>query len=300
MMTSSFSHEHSNCPVCHKGGVDYRKSDSCPQCESDLTIFQLLDKNESEKQERNDQKLFPSEINLKLAHETGKSYIKWIMIPILSIAFCIIVMMFFYFQQQKKFNQKFHDDLMMLAKQNNSFSPNVMAIQTTLESLNEKTLSLESQIKKIEKHNTDLTQEFKDGLEKIVGRTSKIQEKSSSIIQHIFGAKDNLWSVAKNYWGRGDLYPYLLEYNPNLNLGQTIPGNVLMIGPFPLNEFPKEYITRKRGRRYYHYLVRQKLSLNSLSQQLYGDDKKMNHLLRSANKKKQAMPNQRILIPLPY
>ena len=187
--------------------------------------------------------------------------------------FFLLFIVFFYYIQQKQFLE-------------------ITSKYSTASNLRKQ--KKQSLIKKEKKYSI-----LKDLIDKIETLEANIDRKSS-FIQHVFGPEDNLWDLAKYYWGQGNLYPYLLENNPNLNINKTLSGTIVLIGPYPLNVFPKEYILNKGQRRYYNYQVLHEESVDSLSKRLYGDNDTLIRLFKNDNQNKIFKRNERIWIPLPY
>jgi len=264
------------CPVCEKMGVDISpETSSCPQCESDLRVYPLL--NTLEKELKGSSPSYPSE--LKLYHDYSRSpFPKFFLLTVLLLSSLIggggtLV-------------------YLMLSKDASS----KLTIQREQNDLLGQLVKMQKRLSLIENNQKSQNAEL---LSQFTSLNEKVLEKES--VSHSFQAKDTLWEIAKYYWRDGRLYPLLLELNPHLNLHRTIPGTMLQIEmrPSVIQKLAAMMIITKGKRRFMNYLIQEGDTFQSLATRFYGTSNQASRFT-GANLGMAFIPGERIVVPLPY
>lgn len=195
-----------SCAVCGFENVGFSQQ-KCPQCDSDLTCFQVLDK-------------LPDE---PFENKTGRKRISWLEIYIaITTTVCILFLAIIFYDFRR-------------------LESNVVNLQTTFDSFQRNNPVRESNFltspnqsglkKAIEKPITPSPSKeiFFRPAKKIIETkiTSKIENQGQSPRDQVnriefwkyrIKRRDSLWSIAKKFYGNGYYYPVLLEHNPKLGI----------------------------------------------------------------------------------
>ena len=227
------------CPVCNLEHILPEKT-SCPQCDADLTCFQVLDS-------------LPDEAVFK---RTG-SRIQVILIATAGLFLCLSGLLIVSRSSRIKelesriSNQQTYpmgikispEAGVKLRSRGGGASPKVDLPRS--EAAKEKTLeTLPS-----EEYSTE-------GLEFLTYEASE---------------KDTLWVIAKRYYGVGEYYPVLLEHNSHLgiyDIGDGVRVRILKNADLA-NEIYKKIIKREGNRIYWFYRVVQEDTLQSIARRYY-------------------------------
>lgn len=227
------------CPVCNLEHILPEKT-SCPQCDADLTCFQVLDS-------------LPDEAVFK---RTG-SRIQVILIATAGLFLCLSGLLIVSQSSRIKeleswiSNQQTYPIRIKISPEagvalrfrNGRESPNVdlprseAAMEKTLETLPPEEYSTE-------------------GLEFLTYEASE---------------KDTLWVIAKRYYGVGEYYPVLLEHNSHLgiyDIGDGVRVKILKNADLA-GEIYKKIIKREGNRIYWFYRVVQGDTLPSIAKRYY-------------------------------
>ncbi len=217
------------CPVCHFGHIP-RDKDTCPQCDSDLICFKLLDAlpdlpTDSTKSVPSDKAL-----NQTVGQEgsgsdvgrTTKSKIPWggvLLGGILLILVCLVGYTGHRFLAMESMVEKIESHKVQMTA---TFNENRNRRVETLEASTSQMNHLEKQVEKLvgmaKENELRLTPILmkKENMSKI----SENQDKQKSACFKTYRAKeeDTLWTIARDLYGSGIFYPVLMENNPELSV----------------------------------------------------------------------------------
>ena len=221
-----------DCPVCHFEHIP-KDSDSCPQCDSDLTCFKLLEalpdlpkasEPEPEPSGIVDKQTRDLEEPWSDVHKRDKSKKPWVLFVLVGMIltlFCFLGYTGHRFLIMETMVQKI-DMEMGQVKNIVNMTPN--KIIKRLEAGTSQINHLEKRVEKL----VEMTE--KNELIRSVPRVSKIetvskkfpenQDKGGAPCFEIYHAKDedSLWSIARDLYGSGIFYPILMENNPDLHI----------------------------------------------------------------------------------
>lgn len=222
------------CPVCHFEHIP-EDSDNCPQCDSDLVCFKLLealaDVPEESKPDPSgsaDKQTFGLKASEPDVGKTGKSNTPWVVFVLVGIIltlFCFLGYTGHRFGVMESKVQKIDTDMGQV-KNIVNMEPN--RIITRLEAGTR-------QINQLEKRVEELVEMTKKRELKSIPNVSKIETipKTETVSKtpgdqntgetpcfKTYHAKDedSLWSIARDLYGSGTLYPILMENNPDLHI----------------------------------------------------------------------------------
>ena len=220
------------CPVCHFGHIP-RDKDTCPQCDSDLICFKLLDALADlpmdSKQDPSDKafKQIPGrEGSGSDAGRTTKSKIPWV--AFLLGGFLLILVCFVGYASQRflameSMVEKIESHLVQTTT---AFNKNPNTLIKTLKAGTEQMNHLEKRVEKRVEKLVGMAKENELRLTRILmkkenrSKISENQDKRESTCFNIYRAKeeDTLWTIARDLYGSGIFYPVLMENNPKLSV----------------------------------------------------------------------------------
>ncbi len=217
------------CPVCHFGHIPWDK-DTCPQCDSDLICFKLLD---ALADLPTDSKPDPSDkaLNQSVGREgswsadasrTTKSKISWVgfvLGGILLTLVCLVGYAGHRFLAMESMVEKIESHMVQMTT---TFNKNPNRMIKTLKVGTRQMNHLEKRVEKLvgmaKENELRLTRILmkKENMSKI----SENQDKRESPCFNIYRAKeeDTLWTIARDLYGSGIFYPVLMENNPKLSV----------------------------------------------------------------------------------
>ena len=257
------------CPVCQFEHIPHDR-DTCPQCDSDLICFRLLDTIS----DRPVASVPDAEPDTKMGkiHKSKTSWqqISWSLL-IVTIS-CFGVYYGYRFSAMESMVKKIEIDMAQVTHQMNE-NPNkiIKAVKVGTE-----------QINYLEKHVKELAKLTKDN-EITLTRIMLKQEKGSKIFEReiknlknpnesaikdridkpcfkIYQAKDEdtLWEISRDLYGSGIFYPILMEHNPDLQVYSLGSKNTLryLCDKTLAAGIYKTITSMKQNRRYWKYTVR--------------------------------------------
>ena len=221
------------CPVCHFEHIP-RESDSCPQCDSDLVCFKLLEAlpdvpdSTPAPSGNADKQTVGREASGSHVGRTDKSKIPWFVFVLVGI---ILTLFCFWGYTDHRFGimeskvQKIDTDMGQV-KNIVNMNPNIIIKQIEAGT---------RQINHLEKRVEELVERTKENELKslpgepeieMVSKTETIskppgnQNSGGTPCFKIYRAKDedSLWTIARDLYGSGTFYPILLENNPDLHI----------------------------------------------------------------------------------
>lgn len=187
------------CPICGLKGVAAGR-ESCPQCDSDLTCFRILDS-------------IPAE-----SSNTGAR--KW---PAAGIIVCIVLLAvvagtsLYLFQtlenrlkhQESEFKQAVSNLDMQWREWNRRIQREIDTISTNPEPEPETRADVSPAVQNPSGVNVSQEPAIKPALQ---------SEKDSEFITYTADDEDTLWEIAERFFGAGYYYPVLLEHNPAISI----------------------------------------------------------------------------------
>jgi len=221
----------------------------CPQCSADLESFHLLEQITEQKEVSS----FPSKIPFFMG--------------IFFLLFLILVLFVFYL----------HQKISLLSSQ-----------IATQQQVSVQVLKQVSEYHIRDKKQLDSLDKKLSSLIKIKTVTKKPKIKKQSKYRSYYSNKqETLWDIAKNVYGKGYLYPILIEINDNLTVHNHFlygeirilkdPNDALKI--YQQNTLNKNHIT------YYLYKVLAKDNWKSIAQRFYANKKKVNKFVSTHHHK---------------
>jgi hypothetical protein len=269
------------CPVCKFEHIPHDR-DTCPQCDSDLICFRLLET----LSDRPGASVPDAEIDAEidradqtdLIGQTHKSKIPWLQVFLSVIILLIIVCLGGYsahrFSVMESMVGKIEIDM---AQVTHLVNKNPNKIIKSIEAGTNQIKYLEKSVKEI----AQLTKDNEIGLARIVlkkEKNSKIpareiktfknqdkfenQDRIEKTCFKIYQAKDEdtLWDIARDLYGSGIFYPLLMEHNPDLSVYSIGSKNTLryLCDKTLAAGVLKAITGMKQNRRYWKYRIRSK------------------------------------------
>lgn len=276
-----------SCPVCARQGIPEEQS-RCPQCDADLTSFQILDS-------------LPDQLEVQVEAEnqakTGKKsgLVVWVLGAMLLLLLGLYALVYLQFGQLESVVEKKHS----------SYRGDLTRLNTELESLQEvaheeqqesdaKTGITREQLQKLEavlqQIETDIatikekTTAIKEERQQILSR-KKEQAASSSALSgqaeeefwtYHATDDDTLWGIARKHLGAGEYYPLLLEFNPGLGIYQIDKETTIRI-PLHIRNVQERYqriVEARDGKLFWKYTVLSGDTLQEIARKFYGSAEK--------------------------
>ena len=219
------------CPVCHFEHIP-RDRDSCPQCDSDLVCFRLLDalpdfSGDSLADLPKDaqpagQEESGSDTDKGVKSKTPGLPVVLVVIIVLTIA-CLLGYMAHRFSAIQTLVQKLNADMVRVQ---DTLRKNPT---TVIKALKEGTRQMDHLKKRVEElvvaaknheiHPARIMPEKITAPERKTG-TSQTVDKTEAPCFNTYRAtdKDTLWTIARDFYGSGIFYPVLMEHNPDISV----------------------------------------------------------------------------------
>jgi len=310
------------CPICKISGVDFHAVDSCPQCESDLVPFRLLD--EYDPDNKNDIKAdnkqaaiaTPQAINTTTPISSRSLNANALNINNL-VRICFIgmsVFMFFILMWQAIFLTYIAMEQLNpqpLTAQYNSEASMIKTLNERLELLENQVVKLYPPGKDHSKRNTSADLQDRTAVpidsSPIIPTSQKQNTRSWPPINpdhkngeytiHPWQASDTLWNIAIKYWNDGSYYPVLLETNKGLNIYNNRVGfNIKILANIEaVDDILGLIVNTKDHRRYMRYLVQPQDNWAFIAMRFYGHSPNKRWL---DAKSEPLVPGKRITIAL--
>lgn len=274
------------CPVCHFEHIP-RDRDTCPQCDSDLICFKLLDALTDQPQVS--LSVSTNGLQPDLSAKTGNQTVEqdklrpdadkvhqrklpWILITQGGIVLLAVACFFGYaghrFFAVESTVQIIDIDMARMAK---ALNKNTEVILTALDAGAGQMNHLEERIEEL----VEMTKEHEIRLTEIVSekeKASKFSAEKTEVLKiqdgmekekpcfAVYHAKDSdtLWDIACDLYGSGLFYPILLEHNPDLqvyNISSRDTIRYLCDKTLAAGVY-KAITGKKQNRRYWRYTVR--------------------------------------------
>ncbi len=216
------------CPVCHFGHIP-RDKDTCPQCDSDLICFKLLD---ALPDLPTDSKPDPSDSAFKQtvgqegswsdAGRTTKRKIPWVAVVLGGILLTLVFLVGYAGQRFLAMESMVEKIDIHMSQMTMAFNENPNRLIKTLETVTRQMNHLEKRVEKL----VGMAKENELRLPPILmkkenmSKISENQDKRESACFNIYRAKeeDTLWTIARDLYGSGMFYPVLMENNPKLSV----------------------------------------------------------------------------------
>ena len=216
------------CPVCHFGHIP-RDNDTCPQCDSDLICFKLLDAladlptdSKPDVCDTAFNQTVDQEGSWSDAGRTTKSKTPWV--AFLLGGFLLILVCFVGYAGQRFLAMESMVEKIEshMSQMTTAFNKNPNRMIKTLEAGTRQMNHLEKRVGKLvgmaKENELRLTRILikKENMSKI----SENQDKRESACFKTYRAKeeDTLWTIARDLYGSGIFYPVLMENNPRLSV----------------------------------------------------------------------------------
>lgn len=239
----------SDCPVCGKIGVD-RSATRCPQCHADLECFALLDALEEPTPESAAQTAF-KEVGQTIAG-LGEDLTRGrggreqrrdrpVLIAIAGVALLMVVL-------QLPLLERWYAERPALdgTPEPGAMAAGVEAVADRLDQLSDGLAALEGRLDGLVKDQTKAIEQVFTAAERMAKIGGQVQgsgerlarlpatpisdtrdstaeetavtdrKEPELVFHHHLRRGDTLWSIAKRYYGRGQLYPVLIVQNPGL------------------------------------------------------------------------------------
>ncbi len=262
------------CPVCHFEHIP-RDRDFCPQCDSDLVCFRLLDAlpdlpGESlidlpkDTQPAGQEESWSDTDKLHKSKVSGFPVVL-VVIILLTIA-CLLGYIAHRFSSSRSIVQKLNTDMIRVQA---ILSKDQKKISKTPEAGTRQMDDLEKRVKEL----VEMTKNNKTRLARIMPEketVSKVSEEKTGTSETISKTrgpcfdtyratdKDTLWKIARNLYGSGIFYPVLMEHNPDISVYSISSKDTLryLCDKTKAADVYKVITGTKQKRRYWNYTVR--------------------------------------------
>ncbi|WP_457554171.1 hypothetical protein [Desulfobacula sp.] len=262
------------CPVCHFEHIP-KDSESCPQCDSDLVCFRLLEAlpdfpEGSLVDLSKDVQSAGQETSGSETDEMTESKAPWFliilnMIILLTIA-CLLGYTAHHFSVIQNMVQKLDTDMVRMQT---ILNKNPKMVIKTLEAGTKQMDQLKKRVEELavtaKNHETRLSRSTPDKM--TISKVSTEKTDSSRTMDKIeapcFNSyratdKDTLWTIARDLYGSGIFYPVLMEHNPDIRVYHISSKDTLryLCDKAQAAGVYKAITGTKQKKRYWNYTVR--------------------------------------------
>ena len=281
------SHE-ITCPICLFEHIPQER-DTCPQCDSDLVCFRLLEELQGKEKEsltilsqehgpsvhispEDAKSVEPATLQTNNSGTVRNKFQRMRTATAGGILFLVMVSVFvFGHYALSEIKNLVQNQGTSLIQDINTQQKDSIQMHDLLKNLSIRMESLENEIQKL----YDLSEKDSEQLHKIADTPQKnlpsskddlgklknpIPEKQPSSCFRVYKARedDTLWEISQKLYGNGIYYPVLLQHNPDLRIYDINSKNILQY-LCDKNEVPtiyKSITATKNNRRYWMYTLR--------------------------------------------
>lgn len=245
------------CPVCSFEHIPQNR-ETCPQCDSDLVCFKLLDALPDLSAGSTDRQINGLDEFGSGVEKTTKSktlWPAWVLAGILFILVCLAGYIVHHFSAVETRVQKLDTDMARVKEDLNKNSSQVNHIKKRVEELVEITKD-----NNIRMASLVLKQETISTLGEEKNDLVVNQDRTEKPCFDIYRAKDedSLWTIAQKLYGSGILYPVLMENNPDLSIYSIGSKDTIryMCDKAQAVKVYKAIIDKKQNKVFWKYTVR--------------------------------------------
>ncbi len=309
------------CPVCGLENISSENA-QCPQCDSDLSCFKVLDSLPDELPPEKPMSDSDQGIPLTLIKEKSPGIRIVTLSAIVLFMILIIVMIVFLFYRFRKLEAQ----NARLAAQSLKLAEETIKLRVQGEKLESQSLKLETQNTKLEARlqsgNAIREQRSEADTPEITPRDTmgakpvsdsglfsaqigdwksvrRFQLSDSDFQFYNATDKDTLWDVSEQHYGEGYYYPVLLEHNPHIGIYTVRKGVRLKIlkDTDLLRDIYNSIIVRHGNKIYWNYTIMEGDTLESVVMKFY-KMKEVENQLSVADTNVQLQPGRKIRILL--
>lgn len=273
------------CPVCGKNGIT-TPLEKCPQCDSDLECFNLLNSlnepSEASNEKRDEQhaatlgelkRITQTFSRFQSTYEKNKRFsLKRRAILIL----CIVGILFLY--HAFYVTELFHNT--------GNVADALRAVQL---SAKKQELNQRAIIRKLDAIKLS-----------IISKSSSDPEHSVSFRRYTLKEKETIWDVAKRFYGDSVYYPVLLEHNPELNIysNSATPPVRILENASDVKPIYDRLVIMRNGQKSFKYRCRDNDAWEGISLRFYGHIYGIDLIKENNPSETNLTPSTEIYIPL--
>ncbi len=271
------------CPVCGIKGIDSDR-ENCPQCDSELTCFKVLD-------------------NLPSESPAAGRHLKWTAVgTIVCLALFFVtatVFLYLFYSLEDRMEGQEAEFKQAVSELNTEWSRWNRRIQNEIESL--------AVLPEPEPYDTagdsvpDVSSAGAVGSSEPSAAPVKTPKPKQRLEFTVYTADDDdtLWELSEHFYGSGLYYPVLLEHNPRISIFDLKEGVRIKVleDPSKARSIYKNIVIRKGASHFWEYTVEPGDTAGSIASRFY-DDKKMAGRIFDFNPGVELSPGQKIQILL--
>ena len=260
------------CPVCHFEHIP-RNRVSCPQCDSDLVCFKLLDalpdfpENSlvglSKDAQPPGQERSGSDTDKMVRNKAPGLPVVLVVISLLTIV-CLLGYMVHHFSGIRTLVQKLNTDMVrvqaILKKDPKKI---IKTLKAGTKQMNHLKKCVEELVVAAENHGSQLARIIPEKIstqKEETGISQTVNKKTEAPCFNTYHAtdKDTLWTIARDFYGSGIFYPVLMEHNPDISVYRISSKDTLryLCDRTQATGIYKSITGWKQKRLYWNYTVR--------------------------------------------